>query len=171
MGRFHLGEEPRDCLHLRNDILFVRMYQGDVVAWSPHSGRHERLGIDASWDHHTYQRDDGTCITMNEDDELVHWAPLAGGVLETGTPRELLRSAPELVTEYLERTSPKQVCHGWVAVVDGEGIAARGPDGEFMEWHVLGDVTLHGIEPDGRMMVSNGAEVQVLQAPGSRTCP
>ena len=146
---------------------YARGMQG-ALTWNPHTGEHARLQIGVDIEPGTIQLDDGRCVSPLKGGDLVAWCPETGAVRHRGSPRALLRTAPEVVTTWITAKAPHQVRDGTTAVADREGVIVRHPDGSVAEWHASGDWTIHAIEPDGRILVTGGTSVLVLKVPGAQ---
>ena len=139
---------------------------GAAMTWNPWTGAHARLQIGVDIEPGTIQLDDGRCVSPLEGGDLVVWCPQTGTAYHRGSPRSLLRVAPEVVIAWVTNKAPHQVRDGTTAVVDREGVIVRHPDGSVAEWHDSGDWTIHAIEPDGRIQVTGGTSVLVLTVYG-----
>ena len=135
-----------------------------IVTWNPKTGDHVRLPLDSDGRTKTEQLSDLSCLTQLESGELIHWCPKTGALHARGTLRELLYDAPNVVATWLSRRAPHQVRGGTTVVADREGLVVRYSSGAIAEWHASGDWTVHGIEDDGRIIVTGGTSVLVLSS-------
>ena len=137
-------------------------FYGGAMTWNPYTGDHARLQTVGHLEHGTIQLNDGRCVSLTESGDLVAWCPQTGAVHHRGSPRCLLRTAPDVVRAWYIVKAPHQFRDGITAVADREGVVVRKADGSVVEWHASGDWTIHAIEADGRVRLTGGTLVLVL---------